>query len=109
MPILEKLGVLCHDQKKYSDAENYLQQVYMQRSRRSGFENADTVKVAMELAQNRVDTNDFSGAAEVLKKSVDAKSADTGSPQMVKLIQAYIAVLKSKIMLTNCQKWKQNC
>jgi hypothetical protein len=96
VPILEKMGQVSLQQKKYSDAQNYLQQVYAQRSRKFGVEKPETVATALELSRAYSESEDFSDAASLLSKTIDAKVADTGSPQMIKLLEAYVAVLKKQ-------------
>ncbi|RTL42627.1 MAG: tetratricopeptide repeat protein [Candidatus Melainabacteria bacterium] len=96
VPILEKMGQVSLAQKKYSDAQNYLQQVYTQRARKFGKDNAETVASALELARAYSESGDLSSAADLLGKTVDAKLNDAGSPQMIKLLEAYMAVLKKQ-------------
>lgn len=96
VPMLEKMGQVTLQQKKYSDAQNYLLQVYTQRSRKFGLDGAETVASAMELSRAYAESGDLSSAAELLSKTVDAKLSDSGSPQMVKLLEAYMGVLKKQ-------------
>lgn len=96
VPILEKMGQVSLQQKKYSDAENYLQQVYTQRSRKFGVDNADTVATAIDLARAYSESGDLKNAADILNKTIAAKSNDAGSPQMVKVLQTYATVLKKQ-------------
>lgn len=96
VPILEKMGQVSLAQKKYSDAQNYLQQVYTQRARKFGKDNPETVASALDLARAYSESGDLSSAADLLGKTVDAKLNDAGSPQMIKLLEAYMAVLKKQ-------------
>jgi tetratricopeptide (TPR) repeat protein len=93
VPTLEKLGQVCFDEKKYDDSYNFFQQVYTQRSRKLGLDSPETVTSALELARAYTASGNLSDAADVLSKTVNAKSNDTGSPQMVKLLEAYMGVL----------------
>lgn len=94
VPMLEKMGQVSLQQKKYSDAQNYLLQVYTQRSRKFGLDGPETVASALDLSRAYSESGDLSSAAELLSKTVDAKLNDSGSPQMVKLLEAYMGVLK---------------
>jgi tetratricopeptide (TPR) repeat protein len=96
VPTLEKLGQVCFDQKKYDDSYNFFQQVYTQRSRKLGLDNPETVTAALELARAFTESGNLSDAADLLSKTVNAKLNDTGSPQMVKLLEAYMGVLKKQ-------------
>ncbi len=96
VPTLEKLGQICFDQKKYSDSYNYFQQVYTQRSRKLGVDSPATITAALELSKAYYESGNFSDAADLLSKTIDAKLNDSGSPQMVKLLEAYMNVLKKQ-------------
>jgi tetratricopeptide (TPR) repeat protein len=96
VPTLEKLGQICFAQKKYSDSYNYFQQVYTQRSRKLGVDSPETITAALELSKAYYESGNFSDAAELLSKTIDAKLNDSGSPQMVKLLEAYMNVLKKQ-------------
>lgn len=96
VPTLEKLGQVSLEQKKYADAQNFLQQVYTQRSRKFGLDNAETIAAALELSRAYSESGDLTDAAEILSKTVDAKLNDSGSPQMIKLLEAYMSVLKKQ-------------
>jgi tetratricopeptide (TPR) repeat protein len=96
VPTLEKLGQICFDQKKYSESYNYFQQVYTQRSRKLGLDSPETITAALELSKAHYEAGNYSDAADVLSKTIDAKMNDSGSPQMVKLLEAYMNVLKKQ-------------
>lgn len=96
VPMLEKMGQVSLQQKKYNDAQNYLLQVYTQRSRKFGLDGPETVASALDLSRAYSESGDLSSAAELLSKTVDAKLSDSGSPQMVKLLEAYMGVLKKQ-------------
>ncbi|CAN5229132.1 hypothetical protein BH10CYA1_BH10CYA1_07910 [soil metagenome] len=96
VPMLEKMGQATLQQKKYSDAQNYLLQVYTQRLRKFGADGPETVASALELSRAYSESGDLSSAADLLSKTVDAKLSDSGSPQMVKLLEAYMGVLKKQ-------------
>jgi len=96
VPMLEKMGQVTLQQKKYADAQNYLLQVYTQRSRKFGLDGPETVASALELSRAYSESGDLSSAAQLLGKTVDAKVSDTGSPQMIKLLEAYMGVLKQQ-------------
>ncbi|HEY9732961.1 MAG TPA: tetratricopeptide repeat protein [Drouetiella sp.] len=96
VPILEKMGQVSLQQKKYSDAQNYLQQVYTQKLRKFGAEKPETVATALELSRAYSESGALTDSADLLNKTIEAKSTDAGSPQMVKLLEAYLAVLKKQ-------------
>ncbi|MBS1957007.1 MAG: tetratricopeptide repeat protein [Cyanobacteria bacterium SZAS-4] len=96
VPMLEKMGQVSLQQKKYNDAQNYLLQVYTQRLRKFGLDGPETVASALDLSRAYSESGDLSSAAELLSKTVDAKLSDSGSPQMVKLLEAYMGVLKKQ-------------
>ena len=50
----------------------------------------------MDLARAYSESGDLSSASDLLSKTVDAKLSDSGSPQMVKLLEAYMGVLKKQ-------------
>lgn len=96
VPMLEKMGQVSLQQKKYSDAQNYLLQVYTQRKRKFGVDGPETVASALDLSRAYSEAGDLSSAADLLSKTVDAKLSDSGSPQMVKLLEAYMGVLQKQ-------------